>query len=242
LIYYSAFVKDVNSVTCQFLTFYSNTVEGQNITTTPRWIGVNKIRAVLQETGGALDTIAKNSDTAFSNTSWTESEPPKFEKLLNDTYNVLSTKTLSNRNPAASKKVVSTITPTYISSYGGYTKDKTLLNLIYQEFNTKIKASITYIDSAKNQSKFVSRNVESIKNSINNIDTSMKPLSDAFTTLESTIITQWIDYVIFFLTFYFYINYFFIENNHFLRRYFFFKFYIFKLNKFTNKIKAINYQ
>jgi len=177
------------------LTFYTNTLDGQNITTTPRWIGVTGIRKVLSDTNAALDTISQNSQTVFTNTTWTSTDPKNFEGLLDNTYKKFSSRSLTNRNPAASKKVQNTIVPIYIKNYGEYTKSNTILNTIYQEFSTKIKASITLIDQAKEQSKYVSQNSDSIKSQINNIDTSLQPLSSTFTDLESKVINQWIDYV-----------------------------------------------
>lgn len=193
---FSQFVRDVNSVTCQFLTFYSNTVEGQNITTTPKWVGVNGIRKIFADTSSALDTISQNSRTAFTNTNWTQTDPAKFENLLDQSYQKFSSRSLTNRNPAASKKSAATIVPLYISNYGAYTKANTLLNTVYQEFSTKIKFSITLVDQAKEYSRTISDNSQSIKDTITNIDTSLKPLSDAFTNLEKDVINQWIDYVI----------------------------------------------
>ena len=199
-------MRDANSVTCQFLTFYSNTVEGQNITTTPKWIGVTGIRKIFAETSSALDTISQNSKTAFTNTTWTTSDPANFESLLDTTYNKFSSRSLTNRNPAASKKSAAKIVPIYISNYGTYTKANTLLNLVYQEFTTKIKYSITLIDQAKEYSKTISDNSQSIKNTISSIDTSLKPLSDAFANLEKDVINQWIDYVITYLFVFLFIN------------------------------------
>ena len=156
-------MQDANSVTCQFLTFYSNTVEGQNTTATPRWVGVTGIRKIFADTNTALDTISQNSQTAFSNTTWTQTDPANFESLLSTTYSKFNTRSLTNRNPAATKKTTTSIVPVYISNYGNYTKSETLLNLVYQEFSTKIKYSISLIDQAKDYSKTISQNSQSIK-------------------------------------------------------------------------------
>lgn len=182
-------------MTCQFLTFYSNTVNGQNTTSTPRWVGINGIRKIFSDTNSALDTIAQNSNNAFSNTSWTQTDPANFISQLNSTYYMFSGSSLTNRNPAGSKKIVSSIIPTYISNYGQYNKDKTLLNSIYQEFTTKISYSISMIDQAKSYSQMVKNNIQSIKDSINSIDDNLKPLSDTFTTIETNIVDYWINYV-----------------------------------------------
>lgn len=186
----------MNSVTCQFLTFYSNTLDGQNVTTTPKWVGVNGIKKIFADTNSALDTISQNSKTAFSNTNWTKTDPANFESLLSSTQDKFVSRSLINRNPATSKKSANVIVPLYISNYGAYTKANTLLNYVYQEFSTKIKFSITLVDQAKEFSKTISDNIQSIKDTINSINTSIQPLSDTFTSLEKDIITPWIDYVI----------------------------------------------
>jgi hypothetical protein len=196
LYYYSKFVKDVNSVSCQFLTFYSNTVDGQNITTTPKWVGVSGIKKIFKDTNSALDVIAQNSRTTFTNTDWTKTDPPKFESLLISTNDKFRSRSIVNSNPAFSKKSASSIIPNYISNYGGYTKSDTLLNAVYQEFSTKIKYSISMVDQAKDYSKTISDNIQSIKDTINSIDTSLEPLTKTFTDLEKDVISQWIDYVI----------------------------------------------
>lgn len=182
-------------MSCQFLTFYSSTVNGQNTTATPRWVGINGIRKIFSDTNSALDTIAQNSNNAFSNSSWTQTEPANFVSQLNSTYYMFSGITLTNRNPAGSKKFVSSIIPLYISNYGQYNKEKTLLNTIYQEFTSKISYSISMIDQAKSYSQMVTNNIQSIKNIINSINNNLKPLSDTFTTIETNIVDNWINYV-----------------------------------------------
>jgi hypothetical protein len=188
-------VKDANSVTCQFLTFYNNTINGENKNSTPRWIGVTGIQGVLSKTSSAIDTVAQNSQTAFQNTQWTTTDPPAFESQLNSTYYKFSSSSLTNYNPANSKKTNQKITPVYISNYGEYSKSGTLLNSVYQEFSLRIKSSITLIDQAKEYSKTISQYSQPIKDQINNINTSLQPLTSTFTKIEDDIIKNWIDYV-----------------------------------------------
>jgi len=142
-----------------------------------------------------LDKISQNSQTAFQNTSWTQTDPANFESMLNTSYNKFSSRSLTNRNPATSKKSAATIVPLYIKNYGSYYTSNTLLNAIYQEFNTKIKYSISLIDQAKQYSQSISQNSQSIKDTINSINTSLDPLTTSFTDLEKTVINQWMDYV-----------------------------------------------
>ena len=158
-------------------------------------MGITGIRKIFADTSTALDTISQNSKTAFINTNWTKSDPDNFESQLDNTYQKFSSRSLTNRNPAATKKSVATIVPLYISIYGAHTKANTLLNSVYQEFNTKIKSSIVLIDQAKEYSKTIADNSQSIKDSINTIDSGLKPLADAFDTFEKDFVNSWIDFV-----------------------------------------------
>lgn len=153
------------------------------------------IRKIFADTSSALDTISENSRTAFTNTTWTKTDPENFESQLNSTYEKYAGRSLVNRNPAATKKSLNSIVPLYISNYGVYTKTNTLLNLIFQEFTTKIKFSITLIDQAKEYSKIISDNSQSIKDTINSIDSGLKPIADTFVQLERDVINEWINYV-----------------------------------------------
>lgn len=158
-------------------------------------MGINGLNKIFTDTNSALDKIAQNSKTAYTNTNWTKTDPANFESLLNSTYDKFKDRTLTNRNPASSKKSASVIVPIYVSNYGTYKKQNTLLNIVYQEFSTKIKYSITLVDQAKDYSQTVSDNIQSIKDTINSINSSLQPLSDTFTNLEKDILSQWIDYV-----------------------------------------------
>lgn len=149
-----------------------------------------------------MDTISQNSKTAFINTNWTKSDPENFESQLDKTYKKFNSRSLVNRNPAATKKSVATIVPLYISNYGAYTKADTLLNFVFQEFSTKIKFSIVLVDQAKEYSKTIADNSQSIKDTIKTIDSGLKPLADSFDNLEKDFVNNWIDIVNFFKIFY----------------------------------------
>ncbi|MFM1913186.1 MAG: hypothetical protein RIR51_1024 [Bacteroidota bacterium] len=188
---------DTNTVACKFFKFYDDTVNGQNTTVLPKWVGVSGIKTTMQNTITALDKISQNSNSAFSNnTSWTETEPQIFKNNLTSLYNQFSTRTLVNTNPAASLKKSATITPLYISNLGDYQKSGTLLNSIYKEFDLKISASITLIDQAKSYSKEISKYSQPIKDSLNQVITSLTPLETSFTKIETDVLSPWSDIVI----------------------------------------------
>ena len=149
----------------------------------------------MQNTNAALDKIAQNSNNAFDDSSWTETEPKNFQNNLTSVYNQFNTRTLLNTNPAASQKKVATITPVYISNLGDYTKSGTLLYSIYTEFNLKISGSITLIDQAKEYSKEISKYSKPIKDSINTVINSLNPLDEAFDKIETQVIEPWSDIV-----------------------------------------------
>jgi hypothetical protein len=184
-----------NNITCKFFTFYYNTESGQQISTTPRWIGVKNIKTTLTNTISALDEISKNSNNAFANSNWTKTEPENFKQNLTYTYNLFSTSSIPNTNPASSLKRQVTITPTYISNLGGYQKSGTLLNTIYQEFDKKISASITLIEQAQTYSKEITKYSQPIKDSLNTVVKSLEPLETGFSNINKNVIVPWGDIV-----------------------------------------------
>ena len=177
------------------MTFYYNTESGQNLTTTPRWIGISGIKNTLEQTNAALDTISKNSKTAFKDSDWTKTEPEKFKNDLTNMYNKFRLSTLVNTNPAASLRKVATITPTYITALGDYQTKSTLLNSVFQEFETKITASISMIDQAKTYSKDIDKYSEPIKKSLSSVSTSLAPIEDSFNNINEKVIKPWGDVV-----------------------------------------------
>ena len=177
------------------MTFYYNTESGQNVTTTPRWIGISGIKTTLAETTAALDEISKNSKTAFNNSTWTETEPQQFKNNLTNVYNLFSKRTLLNTNPAPSLRKVAVVTPIYISNLGDYEKKDTLLNTIFQEFDLRISASITMIEQAKGYSKDIDKYSDPIKKSLNSVSTSLSPIEEAFTNINRDVIKPWVDVV-----------------------------------------------
>lgn len=180
------------------MTFYSNTLSGENTTITPRWVGIGAIKKTLEDTKVALDNIAKNSNSAFSNnTGWTKTEPDKFRTNLTNTYNQFNDKTIPNYNPAASLKKVNVLKPNYISQLGPYQQEDpvTVLNSVYREFDTKISASISMIDQAQGYSKELNKYNDQIKQSLDSVINSLAPLENAFTDINKNVINPWADIV-----------------------------------------------
>lgn len=195
LLIFRAFTNSTNSITCRFYQFYYNTRFGEDIKTTPRWIGISGIKTTLQDTITALDEISKNSNNAFKDSSWTKTEPDEFKKNLTNVYEKFRNSFLTNTNPSASNKKVNAITPTYISNLGNYQKDNTLLNIIYKEFDLKISASITMIDQAKQYSGEINKYSQPIKDSLNKVITGLDPLDNSFNRVDKDVVTPWSDIV-----------------------------------------------
>jgi hypothetical protein len=118
---YRRVIQSFNGVGCKLFTFTSDIINGEQKTELPKWIGVNGIINKLDDTVTTLQQIADNSDSAFTNTDWTKTEPPKFVQRLKDIYTGYKDKTLTNPNPANSlKNGFQTLKPVYINNLGDY--------------------------------------------------------------------------------------------------------------------------
>jgi tetrahydromethanopterin S-methyltransferase subunit B len=152
----------------------NDVINGESKEDLPKWIGVTGIVNKLDETIAKLEEIAQNTDSAFTNTEWTDTEPPKFTQRLTDIYASYKDKTLTNPNPANSLKAgVTKLSPTYISGLGDYAKTNTTLNTIYQEFDVKINVSIAMINQAKDSADQIRINLDPIKQSIEEVKKSL---------------------------------------------------------------------
>lgn len=99
---------------------YYNVLNGQNITTTPRWVGTTGIQQRLNDISSALSQISVNTDNVFKNASnnFINTDPPQFERSLNNLFNTYGQSTLDNPNPANSQKGgVTKVTPIYITVF-----------------------------------------------------------------------------------------------------------------------------
>lgn len=184
----------MNGTTCSFLLFYNDVVVGETKTTFPKWIGINSITKTLSDTQTALDKIAAAFPTAFSDNSWANSASKDFENKLTTSYTSYSASQLTNPNPATSLKAgFSKITPLYISAYGDYKTSGTALNLIFQEYSTLIKGSITLLDEAKTYTTNVNAYMSDIKSTLTNIQNNVNTMTSAFNSISTDVLDKWID-------------------------------------------------
>ena len=188
------FVTGLNGTTCSFLLFYNNVVNGQNVQTTPKWVGITGIKNLLAQTSAKIDEISKAYPNAFSSNNWASTDSKNYMDSLTNSYNTFGTRTLNNPNPANSLKGgVTKITPLYIKLYGDYTKANTALNTIYKEFDTKITFAVTLMDKAKESSSYVNTYTDQIKSTLNDINSKVATFTSSFDEISSSIIDQWID-------------------------------------------------
>jgi hypothetical protein len=113
-------LNGTTALNCSLLTFYFEILNGQNVTTIPRWIGISAIQGRLTDIQNALATISQNTDNIFKNASnnFINTDPPQFENNVNTLNNNYGQSTLPNPNPAASQKGTNTrMTPDYITVY-----------------------------------------------------------------------------------------------------------------------------
>ncbi len=93
-------------------------LRGVNTNSTPRWIGVSGIQASLNNTIISLNQISQNSDSAFTNIGYLNTDPKNFFSALNSYYSQYGGMTLTNPNPASStRNGKSVITPIYIKVF-----------------------------------------------------------------------------------------------------------------------------
>jgi hypothetical protein len=169
--------------------------DGETKTTLPKWIGIKGISDTLASTRQAVAEIVKNSNGAFNDNGWTKTDPQSFEKQLASAYTTYSSQNLNNPNPSNSKKGGQTkIVPLYISKYGDYPTSGTELNGIYQEFNTKIKASATALENAQSYSTNIAQASDKIDRALADVQKNIDSFSSTFTNIEDTILKNWIMY------------------------------------------------
>lgn len=170
------------------LLFYSDVVNGQNITTTPRWIGINGISNTLSDTSSALTVISNEANKISSSSDpWTTTDPPNFERNLSYAYGNYSSSKLPNPNPASSQNGgLTSITPLYIKNYGNYTKDSTILNSIFKEYSTKISGSISFLNQAKGAASNISSYESKIQSQLQSARDNINSFNSTFTSVGNT--------------------------------------------------------
>jgi hypothetical protein len=189
-------VSSFNGIACKLLTFTNDVINGENITTLPRWVGIQGIIDKLDETSIELDKIAENADRAFTNTEWTQTEPPKFVARLKDIYTGYKDKDLNNPNPATSLKgTVQKIQPIYVTRLGDHETENTALNTIYKDFNVTINASIDFIEEAQTSARDIKDNIGPIKEGIKEIQDNLRGLIAPIDKINTTYIVPAFDTV-----------------------------------------------
>jgi hypothetical protein len=170
------------------LLFYNDVVNGQNVTTVPRWIGIEGVSDTLSKTRSALSEIAEEAEkVSTSDDPWIETDPPAFEKKLSEAYNSYRTSSLPRPNPASSQNGgVTTIVPLYVQEYGNYTQSGTILNIIYKEYSTKISASIQFLNQAKGAASSIGTYESQIQDQLQSAQENINTFSSTFDTVEST--------------------------------------------------------
>ncbi len=112
---------------------------------------------------------------------------------LSNSYSTYGISTLTNPNPANSLKGgVTKITPLYIKLYGNYTVSNTALNAIYQEYNTKITASVNLMSQAQQYSSYINTYMNDIKSTLASIQSNVATFTSAFSQINTTVIDNWV--------------------------------------------------
>jgi len=186
----------MNGSSCAFMVFYRTALKGEDTGKTPRWIGINNIANILDDTLTAIDTITQNVATAFNSQDGNTDDLTDFQTTLQTSYNTFSTRKIKNPNPAASKSNgITEITPIYIENYGTFDKKDTILNTIYQEFDTKLKATFDFRQTAEDASKEIEANSSEVRTKIQDIKTNVDNLKKPFDTLSNDVISEWVNVV-----------------------------------------------
>jgi hypothetical protein len=189
-------VQAMNGTTCAVMVFYSDTINGQNSTATPRWIGINRLANVLDNTIDALNTIITNGASAFPSSEDDQGTLVDFTDTLTNSYNTYSTSNLTNPNPQVSKSGgVTEILPLYINDYGDYSTAGTTLNSIYEEFNTKLQGSYTLRSDAQSYVSDFQSNANDVTAQLTSVRDGMFNLQTTVNTFSNSVITTWINVV-----------------------------------------------
>lgn len=84
---------------CALMDFYLDAKNGEDTDVYPRWIGVDDINIVLDNLIVSIDNLNKNSEGAFTDLSFIESDYNSYNQALNNSYENIDTKTTVSPNP-----------------------------------------------------------------------------------------------------------------------------------------------
>jgi hypothetical protein len=188
-------VQSFNGVGCKFLTLYDNVVNGEQKTTTPKWVGVSPLITKLDQFATQLQSSVEGVKNAATDVSWYDSDTSAFKAKLNDGYNQFWQSTLTNPNPANSlKNGVNVITPIYISRLGSYEKVGADLNLIYAEYNTTISVSVQSISTAQQSADQISKVMQPTIDAIRAVSQSLGDLNLSLKNVQTDVIDKGLGY------------------------------------------------
>jgi hypothetical protein len=190
------FVQAMNGTTCAVMVFYQDTVNGQNSTATPRWIGINEIGNTLDSTLTAIDAIIANGANAFPSSDDDNGSLVDFTNTLDSSYTTFSSSQLNNPNPQPLQAGgITVITPLYINNYGDYQTSGTTLNSIYREFDTKLQASYDIRTTTKGYVTDFTNNANSVKQQVTLIKQAINDFQIPFDSFSDSVVGTWIDVV-----------------------------------------------
>lgn len=186
----------MNGSSCALLVFYQTAVKGEDSGKSPRWIGINNIANILDDTLTAIDTITQNVATAFNAQDGNTDDLADFQTTLQTSYNTFSPRKIKNPNPAASlSNGITEITPIYIENYGAFDKKDTILNSIFQEFEVKLQATFEFRQTAEDASKEIEANSNEVRTKIQDIKTIVDELQKPFDTISADLLSNQVNAV-----------------------------------------------
>jgi hypothetical protein len=144
----------------------------------------------------AIDDIKTNYIASFDDADNEIDGIDEFVDSLQSSYDTYFGIKLSNPNPAPSQSLgVTQISPSYITKYGNYDKTGTTLNSIYNEFDSKLKASIEFRNQAREVAEIINDNAEEIKTKLEEIQTELLKMLKLFDKFNSDTLDSWMDIV-----------------------------------------------
>jgi tetrahydromethanopterin S-methyltransferase subunit B len=190
LAYAKGFLKSCSALNCAILTFYYDITNGQTTTITPKWIGIEGIYSTLTGMKTKLKTISDSVDGTFSGDGFLDTDPPKYQKSLDDLYTSYSPRTLANPNPGNVSVTKNPVIPSYIKLYGKSTTTNTAQYAIAQEYDATITGSKTVVRQIKQFSQAIKSNINDIQSQLDNIANQIKSLNSTIDSFSQSVISN----------------------------------------------------
>ena len=171
---------------CAIFNFFLDLKEGENKTTTPKWIGVDGIMKKFNDLSLTLDSISSNVDKAFENKKGVNStQANDYYKLLQESY-TRNQFQASNPNSDSSGLV----TPGFVANYGPWDKEGTQTNIFANDFDVNLVGLKAVMDELEQVTRPITDSVSSAKSVFTAATDSLKPLSDSLTSIDSSIVSS----------------------------------------------------